>query len=49
LNSKAIIVKNDAEAIELINAYAPEHLIISCKNDEQLGAQITNAGSVFLG
>jgi len=49
LNSKAIIVKNDAEAIELINAYAPEHLIISCKNDEQTGAQITNAGSVFLG
>jgi len=49
LNSKAIIVNNNEEAVELINAYAPEHLIISCKNDEQIGAQITNAGSVFLG
>jgi histidinol dehydrogenase len=48
-NSKAIVVKDTDEAVDLINAYAPEHLIISCKNDEQLAERIINAGSVFLG
>jgi histidinol dehydrogenase len=35
--------------IELLNEYAPEHLIISCNDAESLLQQITNAGSVFLG
>lgn len=48
-NSKAILVKNTKEAIDLINEYAPEHLIISCKNDEVLANKIINAGSIFLG
>jgi histidinol dehydrogenase len=48
-NSKAILVKTTAEAIDLLNDYAPEHLIIACANDEQLAEQIVNAGSVFLG
>ena len=48
-NSKAILVNNNEEAIELLNEYAPEHLIIACKNDEQLAEQVINAGSVFLG
>jgi len=48
-NSKAILVKNSKDAIELINEYAPEHLIISCKNEEALANKIVNAGSVFLG
>lgn len=48
-NSKAILVKTNVEAIELLNSYAPEHLIIACKDDEQLAEQIINAGSVFLG
>jgi len=48
-NSKAILVKNNTEAIELINAYAPEHLIISCKNEAALAEKVINAGSVFLG
>jgi histidinol dehydrogenase len=33
----------------LINEYAPEHLIIACKNDEEIAEKIVNAGSVFLG
>ncbi|MGN6437352.1 MAG: histidinol dehydrogenase [Agriterribacter sp.] len=49
LNSKAIVIDDMDAAIDLINAYAPEHLIISCENDEQLGERIINAGSVFLG
>lgn len=48
-NSKAILVKTNAEAIDLLNEYAPEHLIIACVNDEQLAEQVVNAGSVFLG
>jgi histidinol dehydrogenase len=48
-NSKAIIVENIADALALINAYAPEHLIISCENDEAIAEQVVNAGSVFLG
>jgi len=48
-NSKAILVKSNSEAIDLLNEYAPEHLIIACANDEQLAEQVINAGSVFLG
>ena len=48
-NSKAILLKDLDEAIELINEYAPEHLIISCNNAESIAERITNAGSVFLG
>ena len=48
-NSKAILVKSNSEAIDLLNEYAPEHLIIACANDEQLAEKVVNAGSVFLG
>lgn len=48
-NSKALVVKDLDEAIEIVNAYAAEHLIISCREAEALGDRITNAGSVFLG
>lgn len=48
-NSKIFLVKNLKEGIELINEYAPEHLIISCENEEEIAGMITNAGSIFLG
>lgn len=48
-NSKAIIVQNINDAIDLVNEYAAEHLIISCEQDEQVAEKIINAGSVFLG
>lgn len=48
-NSKAILVNDLNEAVELMNEYAPEHLIISCNNVETIAEQITNAGSVFIG
>jgi histidinol dehydrogenase len=48
-NSKAIIVNTIDEAIELVNEYAAEHLIISCAEDEIIAEKIINAGSVFLG
>jgi histidinol dehydrogenase len=48
-NSRAILLNDLDEAIELINEYAPEHLIISCSDAENIAELITNAGSVFLG
>lgn len=48
-NSKLILVKDMQEAIELTNAYAPEHLIIETENYLAIAEKIVNAGSVFLG
>ena len=48
-NSRLVLVKNMQEAIDLSNAYAPEHLIIQAKNYDKLAAKVINAGSVFLG
>lgn len=48
-NSKAIVFKNMDDAIELVNEYAAEHLIIATNNAETIAEQIINAGSVFIG
>lgn len=48
-NSRAVIMNTIEEAIELVNAYAAEHLIIACNNAESLAEKIVNAGSVFIG
>ena len=48
-NSSAIIVRSRMEALELINTYAPEHLILSIEDAESLGEEVVNAGSIFLG
>ena len=49
LNSKAIILSSQDQAIDLINAYAPEHLILAVDNALQIADKIINAGSVFIG
>jgi len=48
-NSVAIVVKDLLEALDLINFYAPEHLIISVENEEEAVEGIVNAGSIFIG
>ncbi|GAB3936041.1 histidinol dehydrogenase [Larkinella terrae] len=48
-NSKAILVDNEEDAIDLLNDYAAEHLILSIENAETVAERITNAGSIFLG
>lgn len=48
-NSKLIVVKDMEEAIEMTNAYAPEHLIVETENYLAVAERIVNAGSVFLG
>ncbi|HPF52613.1 MAG TPA: histidinol dehydrogenase [Draconibacterium sp.] len=48
-NSILIAIEDRQTQIDLINEYAPEHLIISTKNYETYVDKIINAGSVFLG
>lgn len=48
-NSKMVLVTDADEAMELANAYAPEHLILPSENYEEMAAKVINAGSVFLG
>lgn len=48
-NSKLIQVNDLDDAIEMVNEYAPEHLIIQTKDYDALAKRVVNAGSVFLG
>ena len=48
-HSIAILMHDEAGAMELINAYAPEHLILMVRNPEMAASKVQNAGSVFLG
>lgn len=48
-NSVAIVVRDRAEALAIINAYAPEHLILAVREPHALAEGVINAGSVFLG
>ncbi|MEA1886686.1 MAG: histidinol dehydrogenase [Bacteroidota bacterium] len=47
--SAAIIVPGTKELIEVMNDYAPEHLILSVRDPEGMAESVINAGSVFLG
>jgi histidinol dehydrogenase len=48
-NSRLIVIEDMEDILDMINSYAPEHLIIQCRDYEELGNRIRNAGSVFLG
>ncbi len=48
-NSKIAVMPDQAQAINLINDYAPEHLIISVSNETEVVNSIVNAGSIFIG
>lgn len=48
-NSKVILAKDEAQAIEILNEYAAEHLILAVKNADEMAEKIINAGSVFIG
>jgi len=48
-NSQAVLVENQDIALEILNEYAAEHLILSIENAEQIAEKIYNAGSIFLG
>lgn len=48
-NGWMITMTNKTQAMQFVNAYAPEHLIIQTANPNQLADQVLHAGSVFLG
>lgn len=48
-HSRYILARSEEEAIELLNEYAPEHLILASANAERQAERVTNAGSVFIG
>lgn len=48
-HSKAVCLSNAQQAIEFINEYAPEHLILAVKDVDAVAEKIVNAGSVFIG
>jgi len=47
--ARFIEVQNSSQAIQIINEYAPEHLILQCADATDLLVKIVNAGSVFVG
>jgi histidinol dehydrogenase len=49
VNSRAIYFDSTASAIDFVNEYAPEHLIICTQDADELGEQVLNAGSIFVG
>jgi histidinol dehydrogenase len=46
---RTILVRSPAEAVEVANAYAPEHLSLAVDDVEPLLPRIRNAGAVFAG
>ena len=48
-NSTFVLVHDSQEAMDLSDAYAPEHLMITTANYQELAEKVVNAGSVFLG
>ena len=48
-NSHFIVMQNVDAAFDLLNDYAPEHLIIASDNAAALAEKVINAGSVFMG
>ena len=47
--SRFIVVDGVAEAIDIANRYAPEHLVLSVRDARRWFAGVRSAGSVFLG
>ena len=48
-NGKIIVVRSIAQAVEISNALAPEHLELCVENPFDYLADVKNAGSVFVG
>ncbi len=48
-SSKLILLDSKDRIMDMVNEYAPEHLILACEKAEDLADQVINAGSVFLG
>jgi histidinol dehydrogenase len=49
LQSAIVLVSNIEQGIDVVNAYAAEHLEIQCKDATSVSLKIRNAGAVFIG
>jgi histidinol dehydrogenase len=47
--ARMIIASDRTEVVDIVNRYAPEHLIVQMKDPETLVPAIRHAGSIFLG
>jgi histidinol dehydrogenase len=47
--SKIVVLQDELSIMEMMNRYAPEHLILATENYSQLSEKVKHAGSVFLG
>ena len=47
--ARAIVVGDLSQAVDVSNAYAPEHLILNCEGADELVDSVRHAGSVFVG
>lgn len=48
-HSTILLCESRAETVEIVNRYAPEHLILNCVDAADWVAEIRHAGTVFLG
>lgn len=48
-HSRIVLLRDKDELIDMVNLYAPEHLIIQCADYAEVAERVVNAGSVFLG
>jgi len=48
-NGRLVLLNNTDEMLDLVNEYAPEHLILMVEDYNKWSDHIRNAGSVFLG
>jgi histidinol dehydrogenase len=48
-NGRFIAFNNEDEAMDFVNEYAPEHLILMGENEQKWANEVQNAGSVFIG
>ena len=48
-NSRLILLGDMDEIMDMVNFYAPEHLILAAENASDLAQQVRNSGSVFIG
>jgi histidinol dehydrogenase len=49
VQSAIVLVDNLDQGIDVVNAYAAEHLEIQCRDARQVSTKIRNAGAVFIG
>lgn len=49
IQSAIVLVDNIEQGLDVVNAYAAEHLEIQTRNAAQVAAKVRNAGAVFIG